>query len=469
MDRNTDNKMGPLVKKALFDQSKRHTIALSTTAMALALSACGREVRSTTEIPLVDDTSNVPTAFDDKLVGSDDLDTFTALAGNDEIYGFGGNDQIIAGPGNDTIYGGKGDDNIQPGAGDDNIYGEEGNDTIYLSSGVDIEDGGEGIDTIIFGPDQTTLPVTINLDTGRYHFTSQIAAVSQNLFSIENITSQGAADLTIYDTSGVNIITTNTGNDTVHSKGGNDTITTGAGNDTVYLKSGQYTVDLGSGDDKVYLTTSASSIEGNTGTDEAIVRAFDGFVDVYIDLKFSTYFVPSKLTAQDGMDVSLKSFEKVTIDGNVAATILGTAAADIIVGDDGADNITGRGGADTLTGGSRSDKFIFQSSDTGVTLATADTITDFATGTDKIDIDAPGTYVEADGTGTANFAAFTTAANASLTTNSDDIYSQYNYAGLGNTLVVIDEDKSGTITAGDTLIILTGLSTAGGLDSSDFI
>jgi hypothetical protein len=44
-----------------------------------------------------------------------------------------------------------------------------------------------------------------------------------------------------------------------------------------------------------------------------------------IDLQFSTYFVPSKLTAQDGMDVSLENFEKVTIDGNVAATILGTA------------------------------------------------------------------------------------------------------------------------------------------------
>ena len=36
-------------------------------------------------------------------------------------------------------------------------------------------------------------------------------------------------------------------------------------------------------------------------------------------------------------------------------------------------------------------------------------------------------------------------------------------------LMVIDENKSGTVNAGDTLIILTGLSTAGGLDASDFI
>jgi Ca2+-binding RTX toxin-like protein len=456
-------------KKTEFDflKVKKATPVFSSTAIALALSACGREVRSTNEVPAAGQPCT-PTQFDDECIGSDDLDTFTTLAGNDVIYGFGGNDQVIAGPGNDTIYGGPGNDNIQPGAGDDTIYGEEGNDTIYLSSGVDIEDGGPGIDTIIFGPDQTPLPVTINLDTGRYHFTSQIAAVSQNLFSIENITSQGSADLTIYDTTGVNEITTNSGNDTIHSKGGNDIINTAAGKDVVYLGSGQYTVDLGSGDDIVYLTTSASIIEGNTGTDEAIVRAFDGFVDVYIDLKYSTYYVPSKLIAQDGMDISLKSFEKVTIDGNVSATINGSAAADIIVGDDGADTIKGRGGADTLTGGNRSDKFIYSPDDTGITEATADTITDFSTGADKIDIQAPGTYVEVDGTAN-DFAAFLTNAGNSFTGNADDIYVEYNLNASGNTYVIVDENKSGTVNAGDTLIILSGLSTADGLDSSDII
>ena len=463
-ENNALNNSNIFVKKV-----KERSIIFSSTAIALVLSACGRETRSTTEVPLADETSNVPTAFDDKLVGSDDLDTFSALAGDDEIYGFGGNDQIIAGTGNDTIYGGDGDDNIQPGSGDDKIYGEGGNDTIYLSAGADIEDGGEGTDTIIFGPDQTTLPVTINLGTGQYHFTSQIASVTQNLFSIENITSEGAADLTIYDTSGVNEITSNTGNDTIHSSGGNDIITTGSGNDTVYLGDGTYTVDLGAGDDTVYLTTTASSINGNTGTDEAIVRAFDGFVDVYIDLQFSTYFVPSLLTAQDGMDVSLENFEKVTIDGNVAATLLGTTAADTLVGDAGADTITGRAGADTLTGGSRSDTFVFTTGDTDITEATADTITDFATGNDKIDIATVGSYVEADGAGNADLAAFITDADASLPTSSIDIYAEYNFKGEGDTLVVIDENKSGTVNAGDSLIILTGLSTAGGLDASAFI
>ena len=102
-------------------------------------------------------------------------------------------------------------------------------------------------------------------------------------------------------------------------------------------------------------------------------------------------------------------------------------------------------------------------------MDTADTITDFSTGTDKIDIATVGSYVEADGAGNANIAAFITDADASLPTSSIDIYAEYNFNGEGNTLVVIDEDKSGAVNTGDTLIILSGLSTAGGLDASDFI
>ena len=80
--------------------------------MAMVLTACGRKERPTDEVPLEDESTNIPTEFDDKLLGTDDIDTFTALGGDDEIHGFGGNDQIIAGSGNDTIYGGEGDDNI---------------------------------------------------------------------------------------------------------------------------------------------------------------------------------------------------------------------------------------------------------------------------------------------------------------------------------------------------------------------
>lgn len=451
-------------KKRKFGRSDK----ILSSILVMALGACGRTVN-----PDESGTSLVPTAFDDLLRGSNKIDSITGLAGNDTIYGFGGNDQILAGDGNDTIYGGDGDDYIDPGAGSDSVYGEKGNDRILLSSGSDIEDGGEGTDTIIFQSTQSSLPITIDLTSGKYHYTEQIASATRTLFSIENIESTAAADVTIHDTIGKNTITTANGNDTIYSKGGSDNISTGAGNDTVYLKNGSYTVDLGAGDDTVYLSTTMSIIEGGNGTDNAVIRAFDGFVDVNVDLKFSTYFVPSKLTAQDGMDVNLKSFEKITIEGNVAATLRGSIGADTLVGNDGADTIEGRAGADTLTGGNRQDTFVFTSGDTGITEATADTITDFVSGNDILDLSSItdgniGSYVEANGAGN-NFTKFTTNATASFTGSAVDIYVEYNVNGSGNTYVIVDEDSNGSVSSGDTLIILSGLSGASAIDSSDFI
>lgn len=443
-------------------------LSLPLSLIAVFLSACGRSVS-----PDATGASLVPTAFDDELIGSNDVDSITGLAGNDTIYGFAGNDQILAGTGNDTIFGGDGDDYIDPGDGDDNIFGEGGNDTILLSAGLDIEDGGDGIDTIVFNSNLASLPLTIDLNSGKYHFTDQIASATKNLFSIENVESTAAADLTIFDTIGNNTITTMSGNDIIHSKGGNDIISTGAGNDTVYLKSGNYTIDLGAGDDTVYLSTTMSTIEGGTGTDTAVIRAFDGFVDVYVDLQFSTYFVPSKLTSQDGMDVNLKSFETITVDGNVSATIKGTIGSDNLIGNDGADTLEGRAGADTLTGGNRQDTFVFSSGDTGITEAEADTITDFVSGNDIIDLASLtgnnlGTYVEENGASN-NFTNFSDNATASFSGSAIDIYVEYNLDGSGNTYVIIDENSDAAVSAGDTLLILTGLSNADAIDSSDFI
>ena len=457
-------------QKGFFNKTRKlkKSEKLLSSLSLLALSACGRTVD-----PDASGAGLVPTAYDDILRGSNEIDSITGLAGNDTIYGFGGNDQILAGDGDDTIYGGDGDDYIDPGAGSDSVYGDKGNDRILLSSGSDIEDGGEGIDTIIFNSTQSSLPITIDLNSGKYHYTQQIASAKKTLFSIENIESTAAADVTVHDTVGKNTISTASGNDTIHSKGGDDVISTGAGNDTVYLKNGSYTVDLGAGNDTIYLSTTTSIVEGGNGTDTAVIRAFDGFVDVNVDLKFSTYFVPSKLTAQDGMDVNLKSFEKITIDGNVSATLRGSIGADTLVGDDGADTLEGRGGADILTGGNRQDTFVFTSGDTGITEATADTITDFVSGNDLLDLTAItngniGTYVEASGTNN-NFGTFSGNATTSFTGSAVDIYVEYNLNGSGNTYILVDEDSNGSVSAGDTLLILSGLSGSGAVDSSDFI
>ena len=252
-----------------------------------------------------------------------------------------------------------------------------------------------------------------------------------------------------------------------------DSITGLAGNDTIYGFGGNDQILAGDGDDTIYLSTAMSIIEGGNGTDTAVIRAFDGFVDVTVDLKYSTYYVQSKLEAQDGQDLNLKSFETITIEGNVAATLRGTINADTLIGDDGADTIEGRAGADTLTGGNRQDTFVFTSGDTGVAEAEADTITDFVSGNDLLNLASIvdgniGTYVEVNGAAN-NFTTFTANATASFTGSAIDIYVEYNLNGSGNTYLAVDENSSGYLSAGDTLIILSGLSGADAVDSSDFI
>ena len=68
-----------------------------------------------------------------------------------------------------------------------------------------------------------------------------------------------------------------------------------------------------------------------------------------------------------------------------------------------------------------------------------------------------------DFSGLADFSAFVTGADAVLSSGAgiDDAYEAWDAAGTGNGWLVIDENDSGLVDAGDTLIILTGVDTAG--------
>lgn len=151
------------------------------------------------------------------------------------------------------------------------------------------------------------------------------------------------------------------------------------------------------------------------------------------------------------------------------ASFTGSAGADTIVGTAGANTITGGAGADALTGGAGADTFVFATGATGITLATADTITDFATAADFISTSkAAGAGTIANGGALAagvdsGLTAFIAAADAVLTAGAgnDDVYVAYNVAGLGNAYLVVDEDDNGSVNAGDTLIVLTGVDLVG--------
>ena len=74
--------------------------------------------------------------------------------------------------------------------------------------------------------------------------------------------------------------------------------------------------------------------------------------------------------------------------------------------------------------------------------------------------------------GNSGLTSFITAADAVFTAGAganDDVYGAWDVAGTGNAYVVVDHDDRGSVNAGDTLIVLTGINTAAQIASADFI
>src|SRR5512134_1316028 len=88
----------------------------------------------------------------------DDVFTFTANTGDDDIEGEKGNDQLFGGAGDDHVDGYDGNDVVDGGSGADRVRGQRGDDLgIYTlaentrAPGVhdrDVYDGGAGRDTL---------------------------------------------------------------------------------------------------------------------------------------------------------------------------------------------------------------------------------------------------------------------------------------------------------------------------------
>jgi hypothetical protein len=72
------------------------------------------------------------TSGDDHQTGTDYIDIFNGLGGQDFLFGGLGNDQIYGGDGNDTLSGGDGRDYIAGGAGADKLLGGSGSDIFVV-------------------------------------------------------------------------------------------------------------------------------------------------------------------------------------------------------------------------------------------------------------------------------------------------------------------------------------------------
>ncbi|MBN42891.1 MAG: hypothetical protein CL573_05315, partial [Alphaproteobacteria bacterium] len=220
--------------------------------------------------------------------------------GLDNISGF---ENVIGGDGNDTLIGDEGNNRLIGGAGDDQIQAFGGNDVI---------DGGEGIDSVSFEDSEEA--VTIDLGAGTV---SGVGTGTDTISGVENI-STGSGDDTVTADGRANIIATGAGDDVVEGAGGDDTLDGGTGVDTISFENAEegVAVDLESG----------SAHGDDTGVD------------------------------------TFRAFENVT-GGRGDDIITGDGLNNVLIGNRGSDVLDGGAGNDRLDGGLGDDVFIVSDGD----------------------------------------------------------------------------------------------------------
>lgn len=191
--------------------------------------------------------------------------------GNDKIDGSQGIDTLIGGEGNDTIEGEQGNDIAFLGRGDD-VFGWDPGD------GSDVVEGDAGHDTLEFDGSDGNEFMSLSPNGDRLRFFRDLGNIEMDLNSIERVEvdakggddfitanlATGAAPATVEF-----VVDGGDGNDTILGGNGNDTLKGGAGNDVIDGNRGDDIADLGSGDDVFIWDPGDGSdiVEGGSGND----------------------------------------------------------------------------------------------------------------------------------------------------------------------------------------------------------
>lgn len=205
------------------------------------------------------------------VVGSDGVTLNGALArySADQIasgfilQGEAGKDTITGGPGPDDLYGGAGNDNLTGGAGLDRLFGGDGNDILRDAWNGAFFDGGRGIDRLDLSAETANIGVDLvggsifptvheGLDADDFLIgnSGPVAGtqLSGRVTGIENLTTGSGNDL-LLGTNGANVLDGGGGNDVIAGFRGNDTILGGAGSDNIYGGAGTDSLSGGPGKD----------------------------------------------------------------------------------------------------------------------------------------------------------------------------------------------------------------------------
>ncbi|MHA4866224.1 calcium-binding protein [Duganella sp. PWIR1] len=362
-----------------------------------------------TTMTLAEVQANIPSAFDDNLVGDSGANTLNGGLGNDRMEGKGGDDTYVVNAAGDnvieaedegtdsvtvdftaagtyvmsanvenaTIVGtlavsvtGNAMDNIltgnsaankiDGGAGNDSISGGLGNDTITGGVGNDTIDGGAGSDSMAGGDgnDIYTVDVATDVVTEAAGGASGIDVVKTALASytlganVETLQYTGTTGFAGTGNVLDNLILGGVGNDVLKGLAGNDTLMGGAGNDSL---------DGGEGNDSFSGGTGVDTVDGGAGTGDTLTLtgSFADFSRTRVSLT-DTLLV----NAVSGESVLVRGVESFFFNG-VAKTLAqvnenrASTGDDVLTGRvDFNDTLDGGLGADNMTGYSGDDTYV---------------------------------------------------------------------------------------------------------------
>ena len=227
-------------------------------------------------------------SLNNKITGNSTANRLDGAEGNDSIVGGGGSDTLIGGGGSDTLIGGGGNDTLDGGAGNDSLLGGLGNDAFAGGAGNDTLAGGDGID--------------------RADYSASSVAMQVNLLS-GTATGDGSDVL-----SGIENVTTGTGNDSILAGASNDTLNAGLGLDTVKGEAG----------------TDFLQIDWTSLTGASITRTVrkDG---TGTSASFSGTYTAKNATGAILSQVTFDTIEKLTLNGQVVDLEKAVAAPGVTI------------------------------------------------------------------------------------------------------------------------------------------
>lgn len=347
------------------------------------------------------------TALDDNgadaLIGGEEAEHLSGMAGNDQIRGWHGEDLIEGGIGNDILEGGPDDDRIYGsdvterewvvasegrsvttshdwlagGSGDDRLYGSDGADLLEGGRDNDLVWGGAG-DDLIYG-DSEQLPSSSSwFDNWTIDRDPLSTGVLNPEASGDDRLMGGAGRDRIFGQAGNDLISGGTGDDTLSGDlvgrlsgayhgndllfggagddaltgdGGDDLLFGGAGNDflhgdfnSVLLSDGSLLLaDLYHGDDRLYGDAGDDRLIGGAGGDTLVGGS--GKDTLYGD------------DDTTGLNPDVHGDDRL-YGGEDNDQLFGNGGNDQLYGGNGEDTLRGGAGADYLSGGSGADYLI---------------------------------------------------------------------------------------------------------------